>query len=78
MKNPNLVTLQSTRQDSLEMFWQTEKHDFVLYEDWEMELHDEQDFQNAKDTAKANSYINNVVFEHSELTAFELSQTNTK
>lgn len=78
MKTPNLVTLQSTKQDSQELFWQTKKHDFVEYEDWQMELHDEQDFQNAKDTAKANSYIDNVVFEYSEITEFELSQNKTK
>jgi hypothetical protein len=74
MKTSNLVTLQAIRQDTQELFWQTEKHDFVLYEDWQMELHDEQDFCNATETAKANNYLGNVVFEHSEITAFELSQ----
>lgn len=74
MKTNNLVTLSNYHQAADEMYWQSDKSDFVLYEDWKMELHDEQDYQNAKDTAETNGYMGVIRFEHSEITAFELGE----
>jgi len=77
MKNSNYVSLYNKHSEQ-DLIWQSDKSDFVLADEWNMELHDETDYQNAIDKFVHSNYIGRVVFEYNEITEFELSQTNTK